>query len=238
MLSFFIHNIMLLLLLSRFSRVRLCVTPLTAAHQAPLSLGFSRQEHWSGLPFPSPVHGSEKWKWSHSVVSDSLRPHGLQPTRLLHPWDFPGKSTGVGWHCLLHPHTDLVHILIYTKYLIFSVANVDGIVSWGMSMWSTHSWLAYQVTNPSLLLTISLPGSSSQQEAQLYTVQAVAPSPSPSSIPWDLPSLLPPLSSLLPPPSSIPLLPQPLFNMPHCRCLCPEAVPPLPSPWDGSQGHG
>ena len=44
----------LLLLLSRFSRVRLCVTPWTAAHQAPLSLGFSRQEHWSGLPLPSP----------------------------------------------------------------------------------------------------------------------------------------------------------------------------------------
>ena len=44
----------LLLLLSRFSRVRLCATPWTAAHQAPRSLGFSRQEHWSGLPFPSP----------------------------------------------------------------------------------------------------------------------------------------------------------------------------------------
>ena len=44
-----------------------------------------------------------KWKlkWSHSVVSDSSRPHGLQPTRLLHPWDFPGMSTGMGCHCLL-----------------------------------------------------------------------------------------------------------------------------------------
>ena len=49
----------MLLLLSRFSRVRLCATPQTAAHQAPPSLGFSRQEHWSGLPFPSPVHESE-----------------------------------------------------------------------------------------------------------------------------------------------------------------------------------
>ena len=39
----------LLLLLSRFSRVRLCETPETAAHQAPPSLGFSRQEHWSGF---------------------------------------------------------------------------------------------------------------------------------------------------------------------------------------------
>ena len=47
------------------------------------------------------MHESEKWKWSRSVMSDSLRPHGLQPTRLLRPWDFPGKDTGVGCHCLL-----------------------------------------------------------------------------------------------------------------------------------------
>ena len=40
-------------------------------------------------------------KWSRSVVSDSLQPHGLLPTRLLRPWDFPGKSTGVGCHFLL-----------------------------------------------------------------------------------------------------------------------------------------
>ena len=48
-----------LLLLSHISRVRLCATPQTAAQQAPLSLGFSRQEHWSGLPFPSPI--DETW---------------------------------------------------------------------------------------------------------------------------------------------------------------------------------
>ena len=39
-----------------------------AAHQAPPSLGFSRQEHWSGLPFPFPMHENEKWKWSHCHV--------------------------------------------------------------------------------------------------------------------------------------------------------------------------
>ena len=39
--------------------------------------------------------------WVDSVVSDSSRPHGLQPTRLLSPWDFPGKSTGVGCLCFL-----------------------------------------------------------------------------------------------------------------------------------------
>ena len=52
-------NSELRLLLSRVSRVRLCPTPQTAAHQAPPPLGFSRQEHWHGLPFPSPVHESD-----------------------------------------------------------------------------------------------------------------------------------------------------------------------------------
>ena len=57
-----VSTVLLLLLLSRFSRVQLCATPQTAAHQAPPSLGFSRQEHWSGLPFPSPMHEREKGK--------------------------------------------------------------------------------------------------------------------------------------------------------------------------------
>ena len=41
------------------------------------------------------------WRWSWSVVSDSLWPYRLWPTRLFHPCDFPGKSTGVGCHFLL-----------------------------------------------------------------------------------------------------------------------------------------
>ena len=40
-------------------------------------------------------------KVSHSVVSDSLQPHVLQPARLLCPWDSPGKNTGMGCHALL-----------------------------------------------------------------------------------------------------------------------------------------
>ena len=52
-------ELLLLLLLSRFSCVQLCATPQTAVYQALPSLGFSRQEHWSGLPFPSPMRESE-----------------------------------------------------------------------------------------------------------------------------------------------------------------------------------
>ena len=93
--------LLLLLLLSRFSRVRLCATPETAAHQAP------------PCPWDSPGKNTGvgchfllqcmKVK-SESEVSQlclTSRPHGLQSTKLLHPWDFPGKSTGVGCYCLL-----------------------------------------------------------------------------------------------------------------------------------------
>ena len=72
-------EIIKMLLPSRFSRVRLCVTPQMAAHQALPSLGFPRQEYWSGLPFPSPIkmlgrHNSEQLQkhsvyWAMSMVS-------------------------------------------------------------------------------------------------------------------------------------------------------------------------
>ena len=66
---YFVLLLLLLLLLSCVSHVRLCATPWTAVHQVPLSLGFSRQEHWSGLPFPSPMHESE----SESEVASRVR---------------------------------------------------------------------------------------------------------------------------------------------------------------------
>ena len=99
----------------------------TVARQAPLSVEFSRQEYWSWLTFPSPgdfpTQGSntgcphsggslaggfftdwaarEAFSVSPSVMSESLQPHGLKHTRLLSPWNSPGKSTGVGCHFLL-----------------------------------------------------------------------------------------------------------------------------------------
>ena len=89
-----------MLLLSHFSHVRLCATPQTAAHQAPPSLGFSRQEHWSGLPFPSPMMKVKSEREAAQPCPTCSDPMDCS-TRLLHPWDFPGKSTGVGCHHLL-----------------------------------------------------------------------------------------------------------------------------------------
>ena len=48
---------------------------------------------------------------SRSVVPSCLQPHGLQPTRLLCPWDFPGKDTGIGPHLLLQHHNSKASIL-------------------------------------------------------------------------------------------------------------------------------
>ena len=74
-----IESVMLLLLLSCVSRVRLCATPQTAAHQASPSLGFSRQEHWSGLPFPSPMHET---KSENEVSQSCLTPSNPMDCRL------------------------------------------------------------------------------------------------------------------------------------------------------------
>ena len=63
----------------------------------------ARTLEWVAISF------SNAWKWKVKLKSLSrvrfFWPHALQPTRLLHPWDFPGKSTGVGCHCLLQAST-------------------------------------------------------------------------------------------------------------------------------------
>ena len=53
-------------------------------------------------------------------MSDSWRPHRLQPTRLLHPWNFPGRSTGVGCHFLLLKWFDYLHINSKTSFRLSS----------------------------------------------------------------------------------------------------------------------
>ena len=147
----------LLLLLSPFSRVRLCATPLTEAHQAPLSLGFSRQEHWSGLPFPSPMYESEKWKGSHSVVSKSLRPHGL-PAYQAPPskgfsrqeyWSgvplpspdrppYPSPNPGVHWDS--RPSSQWCHPAISSSVVPFSSCPQSLPASESFSMSQLFAW--------------------------------------------------------------------------------------------------
>ena len=134
---------------SPLSCVWLFAVPWTVASQAPLSMEFSRQEYWSGLPFllqgifltqgsntASPALAGRFFTTepprkplvnmgsllntcgvcvSRSVVPDSLWCHGLQSTRFLCPWDFPGKDTGVGCYFLLHVEIE-VYLYIHIPF--------------------------------------------------------------------------------------------------------------------------
>ena len=95
--------LLLLLLLSRFNRVRLCATPRWQPTRLPQPWDSPGKNTGVGCHFLL-----QCMKGSRSVVSDPQRPHGLQPTRLLHPWDFPGKSTGVRCHGLLHSKYNVI----------------------------------------------------------------------------------------------------------------------------------
>ena len=134
-------------MLSCFSHVWLFVTLWTVARQSPLSMEFSRQECWSRLPFPSPgiKPGSPALQVDSlpsespgkprkstttscccclvtSVVSNSVQPYGLQPARLLCPWDSLGKNTGVDCHALLQgtfPTQELNPGLLHCRQILY-----------------------------------------------------------------------------------------------------------------------
>ena len=102
--SFWWNNLDMFLLTAAAKSLQPCPTLCTPIDGSPPGSPVpgilqARILEWVAISFSS----ARKWKVrvSRSVVSDPQRPHGLQPTRLLRPWDFPGKSTGVGCHCLL-----------------------------------------------------------------------------------------------------------------------------------------
>ena len=131
-------------MLSRFSYVRLFATPWAVVHQAPLSMEFSRQEYWSGLPFPPPgdfpdlrtdptslvspalagrffttsaIWEAPPWhsvQFSCSVVSDSLRPHESQHVRP------PCPSPSPGVHSDSRPSSQCCHPVISSSVVPFS----------------------------------------------------------------------------------------------------------------------
>ena len=144
---------LLLLLLSRFSCVRLCAIPRTTAYQAPLSVGCSRQEYWSGLPLPSPhlcytfvenQHFSSLSSWLVHLNVKSMSSH-VSP-RFLCPWDFPCKSVGVGCHFLLQgssQHRDWTWVSCSANWATREFPYVSSIEKnnvrhrWSMYKWST-----------------------------------------------------------------------------------------------------
>ena len=98
--------LLLLLLPSRFSRVWLCATPKTSAHQAPRPWDSPGKNTGVGCRFLLQCM-NVKSESEGAQLSLTQQPHGLQPTRLIRPCKLSGKSTGVGCHCLLWKWTGM-----------------------------------------------------------------------------------------------------------------------------------
>ena len=141
------------------SRVRLFATPWTVAYQAPPSMGFSRPEYWSGLPFPSPGDRPDpgieprsptleagalpseppgnpcvKWTVSPSVVSDSAIPWTA--------WNSPGKNTGVGCHFLLQgivPTQELNMGLLHCRQILYHLRHQGSLLVRNISKYKNRS---------------------------------------------------------------------------------------------------
>ena len=124
------------------SRVRLFATPWTAACQAPLSMGFSRQEYWRGLLFSSPgifpTQGSNPGlphcQFSHSVMSDSLQPHKLQHSRP------PCPSPTPEVHSDSHPMSRWCHPDISSSVIPFSSRPQSCLASESFPMSQLFAW--------------------------------------------------------------------------------------------------
>ena len=107
----------MLLLLSCFGHVRLCETPQAAAHQAPPSLEFSRQEHWSGLPFPSP----------HSDMCEMVSLCGFD----IHFSD--------DWQCQAFFHIPIGHLYVFRE---MSIQALGQFFNWVIRFGVFFSWVA------------------------------------------------------------------------------------------------
>ena len=145
--------------------------PITAAHQASLSLGFSRQEHWSGLPFPSPVHESEKWKWSRSIVT------------LATPWT-AGVLPGSSVHGILQAKVPEWGAIAFSEF--FTLKQLYGGSGYHFGQLRCKVWLylfgfIFCSVNTSALLW-PLPGSSVHgvSQARVLELGAIA-----FSVSWD-----------------------------------------------------
>ena len=136
-------------MLSHFSCVQLFVTPWTVAHQAPLSMGFSRQEYWSGLPFPSPGNLPDPGikPGSPALQADSL------------PFEPSGK-TYTNTHTHIHTHT---HTHTYIYICIYSALSLSFSLSLSLSL-SIYIYIHTHIYMNYIHLFMNFPGGAGCKE--------------------------------------------------------------------------
>ena len=132
-----------------------------AAQQAPLSLGFSRKEHWSELPFPSPMHESEKWKVGHTQLCPTLG--DPMDWSLWHPVKSCTWGEGHAYLTMDQPWLKNKGIFL-NRYLFFPSDSLHFV--WVLSHFN-HVWLSDSVG-------CSQPGSSVHGIIQARILECVA----------------------------------------------------------------
>ena len=111
---------MLVLMLSRFSRFRLFATPWTVARQAPLSMGFSSQEHWSGLPCPPPGDLPDLGIEAASLTSPAMAGRFFTTSA---PWEALGGGKYREFSCTCtttHPSTHTLCMIHSSNYILMT----------------------------------------------------------------------------------------------------------------------
>ena len=127
------------------SRVRLLATPWTAAHQAPPSMGFSRQEYWSGVPLPSPLHTLESTNLSYIVLTNGCTCVTYTPLMMiLSPRKFfhaPSQST--------LPSSQITTVLIFSPDISLLVLELlIGVESLSLASFVQHHGCEALVSSP------------------------------------------------------------------------------------------
>ena len=116
------------------SRIRLLATPGPVAHQAPPSMGFSRQEQWSGVPLPSPTRHVQNWAsfplWpSHSILSGAIIGTCLPP--------FPSSTVDTFWpgglifQCHIFSPFHTVHGVLEARIMEWNLVHGNSLRPWG-----------------------------------------------------------------------------------------------------------
>ena len=117
------------------SRVRLFAMSWTVAHHAPLSMGFSRQEYWSGLPCPPPGHLPEPG-------TEPMSPAGRQILcHWRHKGSFPGGPSGKEPTCQCRRHRDMGLIPGSGNPLKQGTATHSSILAWRITWTEKHGGL-------------------------------------------------------------------------------------------------
>ena len=136
-----VYICMLACMLSHFSCVQLCATLWIVAHQAPLSMGFSRQEYWSGLPCPPPADLPDPGVKPMSPVSPALQADSLPLSHQRGPCVY----RFIYIHIFLYINIYFILLIIFIYTHTHTHARTSLVVTWSLSHSYIHTYICVNI---------------------------------------------------------------------------------------------